>query len=53
MPDLSVLDPDGAKELEGAVGSLAGAVGGDAPPAQVQQLAESAASALARVPGGK
>ena len=53
MPDLDVLDPDGAKELEGAVSSLAGAVGGNAPPAQVKQLAAAASSALARVPGGE
>lgn len=52
LPDLKALDPAGAQELEGAVTSLAGAVGGNAPPAQVKQLAEAASSALKRVPGG-
>lgn len=52
-PDLTALDPDGAKELQGAIASLAGAVGGNAPPAQVTQLTQAARSALQRVPGGK
>jgi len=51
--DLVVLDPDGARELERRVATLAAAVEAKAPPQRVQQLAQATANALARVPGGQ
>jgi hypothetical protein len=51
-PDLRMLAPDAARELERAVAALEAAIGARASPAEVERLATAATAALARVPGG-
>lgn len=51
-PDLTALDPAGARTLERRITALHAAIDAKAPPSRVATLSTQAADALAQLPGG-